>query len=160
MRKCSAPIGMRKCSKNRYLKLQQKRDSLRPGERLLTRLNWGRGDEGDLNIPRIPHGHRVVPPDMTEETWNKWVESFNSEEYRIAPPRINETSIADEVLGIRKGYRRGAGPKLMGATSTSTTASSPPHQPPYVPDLALQDFFSETQNYLAVANQCEQVLLA
>ncbi|PON89008.1 hypothetical protein TorRG33x02_152370 [Trema orientale] len=53
-----------------------------------------------------------------------------------APPRIDETLIADEVLGVR----RGVGPKLKGAASTSSTAASPPRDP-HVPDFELRDFF-------------------
>ena len=67
--------------------------------------------------------------------------------------------IVDEVLGVRRGYRRGVGPKFKGAASTSSTVASPPRDPP-VPDSELRDFFSQTQNYLAAAHQRESVLLA
>ncbi|PON80654.1 hypothetical protein PanWU01x14_002100 [Parasponia andersonii] len=43
-----------------------------------------------------------------------------------APPRIDKILIADKVLGVRKRYRRGVGPKLKQATSTSFTTASPP----------------------------------
>ncbi|PON42706.1 hypothetical protein TorRG33x02_335220 [Trema orientale] len=85
--------------------------------------------------------------------------SASSSSIQSAPPRIDETFIADEVLGVRRGYRRGVGPKLKGAASTSSTAASPPRDPP-VPDSELRDFFSQTQSYLAAAHQRESVLLA
>ncbi|PON38624.1 hypothetical protein PanWU01x14_311300 [Parasponia andersonii] len=43
-----------------------------------------------------------------------------------APPHINEILIADEVLGVRRGYRRRVGSKLKGVASTSSTAAFPP----------------------------------
>ncbi|PON88506.1 hypothetical protein TorRG33x02_157200, partial [Trema orientale] len=67
----------------------------------------------------------------------------------------------DELQPIIENYqqRRGVGLKLKSTASTSTTASSPPQQQPLVPDPELQDFFTPTQNYLAVVHQREQVLL-
>ncbi|PON87075.1 hypothetical protein TorRG33x02_171880 [Trema orientale] len=70
------------------------------------------------------------------------------------PPRIDKTLIADEVLGVKRRYRKGVGPKLKGAASISSTAASPPQDPP-VPDYELQDFLSYTQSYLAAAHQRE-----
>ncbi|PON80816.1 hypothetical protein PanWU01x14_003720 [Parasponia andersonii] len=71
------------------------------------------------------------------------------------PPRINETLIADEVLGVR----RGVGSKIKRAASTSSTVVSPPRDP-HLPDSELRDVFSETQIYMAAAHQREVVLLA
>ncbi|PON47936.1 hypothetical protein PanWU01x14_241100 [Parasponia andersonii] len=63
------------------------------------------------------------------------------DEKLIAPPHIDEKLIADEVLGVRKGYKRGVGPKLKGAASTSSTTASLSRDPP-VPDSELRDFFN------------------
>ncbi|PON53704.1 hypothetical protein PanWU01x14_200460, partial [Parasponia andersonii] len=57
------------------------------------------------------------------------------------PSHIDETLIADEVLCVRRGYRRGVGPKLKGAASPSSTAASP-RQDPSMPDFELREFFS------------------
>ncbi|PON90400.1 hypothetical protein TorRG33x02_136850 [Trema orientale] len=174
----------------------------------------------DENNVDLLHTHRSVPPDMTQEVWNKCIDYFSSEEFRgnpemgemqsitenyrqryidpmtgmwpseeveqnyrkmveirptqlqsqasssapgsstqSAPPRIDETLIADEVLGVRRGYRREVGLKLKGAASTSSTAASPPRDHS-VPNSELRDFFSQTQSYLAAAHQHEAVLLA
>ncbi|PON31463.1 hypothetical protein PanWU01x14_369680, partial [Parasponia andersonii] len=40
------------------------------------------------------------------------------------------TLIDDEVLGVKRWCRRGVGPKLKGASSTSPTAASSPRDPP------------------------------
>ncbi|PON86364.1 hypothetical protein TorRG33x02_178160 [Trema orientale] len=147
------------------------------------RLN--RGDEEDIAIPRACC---VIPLDMTEKAWNKCVDLFNSEEYRAMSRRNTKSTISrdpdteemqpivenywqrymDPTVGtwpsaehdIRRGYRRGVGPKLNGAASISTTTSSPTHQQPPVPDPELQDFFIQVQNYLAVAYQYEQTPIA
>ncbi|PON53683.1 hypothetical protein TorRG33x02_304720 [Trema orientale] len=106
-------------------------------------------DENNLDLPCA---RRSIPPDMTQEVWNKCVDYFSSEEFRgnpetremqsiaenyrqrymdpvtgmwpseeveqnysqvsssasgsstqSAPPRIDETLIADEVLVVRRG---------------------------------------------------------
>ncbi|PON42385.1 hypothetical protein PanWU01x14_282480, partial [Parasponia andersonii] len=69
--------------------------------------------------------------------------SASSSLTQSAPPRIDKTLIVDEVLAVRSEYRRGVGPKLKGDTSISSTAASPPRDPP-MPDSELQDFFSQT----------------
>ena len=51
-------------------------------------------------------------------------------------PFTHDPAHTDEVLGVRRGYRRGVGPKLKGAASTSSTAASPPRGP-LVPDSEL-----------------------
>ncbi|PON34621.1 hypothetical protein PanWU01x14_342870 [Parasponia andersonii] len=123
----------------------------------------------DENILDLPCARRSVPSDMTQGIWNKCVDYFIYEEFRASSsvsdsstqptlPRTDETLIADKVLGVRRGYRRGVGPKLKGATSTSSTATSPPWDSP-VPDSELRDFFSQTQSYLVVIHQREAVLL-
>ena len=39
------------------------------------------GDEHNLDLPRT---RRSVPPDMTQEVWNKCVDYFSSEEFRVS----------------------------------------------------------------------------
>ncbi|PON41662.1 hypothetical protein PanWU01x14_287780 [Parasponia andersonii] len=84
--------------------------------------------------------------------------SASSSSTQSVPPRIDVTLIADEVLGVTRGYTRGVGLKLKGAAITSSTAASLP-QDPLVPDSELRDFFSQTQSYLAAAHKRKAVLL-
>ncbi|PON51798.1 hypothetical protein PanWU01x14_213680 [Parasponia andersonii] len=42
------------------------------------------------------------------------------------PPRIDETLIADEVLGVSRGYWTGVGMKLKKVDSTSSTVATLP----------------------------------
>ncbi|PON99164.1 hypothetical protein TorRG33x02_050240 [Trema orientale] len=163
-------------------------------------------DENNLDLPRT---RRYIPPDMTQEVWNKCVDYFSSEEFRGNPetgemqsiaenyqqrymdpvtgiwpseehkmveirttqlksqasssasssstqsalPCTNETFITDEVLGVRRGYRRGVGPKLKGAASTSFTVASPPRDSP-VPDTERDveiQYFNEKLRYMSSA---------
>ncbi|PON86320.1 hypothetical protein TorRG33x02_178860 [Trema orientale] len=70
-----------------------------------------KGEEENLDIP---HARLTVPADITKEAWNKCVNLFNFANYRAQSTltRIDETTIANEVLGLKRGYRRGVGPKL------------------------------------------------
>ncbi|PON43022.1 hypothetical protein TorRG33x02_334520 [Trema orientale] len=77
--------------------------------------------------------------------------SASNSSTRTTPARIDETTIANKVLGVRQGYWRGVSPKLKGAISTSSTTASPSHDP-LIPDLELRDFFSQTQSYLAATH--------
>ena len=60
--------------------------------------------------------------------------SASSSSTQFALPRINETLIVDEVLGVRRRYKRGVGLKLKGAASTSSTEASLLRDP-LVPDF-------------------------
>ncbi|PON40616.1 hypothetical protein TorRG33x02_339990, partial [Trema orientale] len=116
------------------------------------------GDEKSLDLA---HASRSVPTYMIQE--HKMVElcttqlqsqvsSFASDSLiHTAPARIDETTIADNVLGVRQDYWRGVGPKLKGATSTSSTTASPP-QDPLILDTELRNFVSQTQSYLAATH--------
>ncbi|PON39474.1 hypothetical protein TorRG33x02_342630 [Trema orientale] len=59
---------------------------------------------------------------------------------------------------VRRGYRRGVGPKFKRAAKTSSIVTSLPREPP-VPDTELLEFFSQAQNYLTLAHQHEAVLI-
>ncbi|PON44659.1 hypothetical protein PanWU01x14_265390, partial [Parasponia andersonii] len=54
-------------------------------------------------------------------------------------PCIDETLIADEVLSVK----RGVGPQLKGAASTSSTTASLPRDP-LMPHFKLREFFIQT----------------
>ncbi|PON33847.1 hypothetical protein PanWU01x14_349200, partial [Parasponia andersonii] len=70
--------------------------------------------------------------------------SASSSSTQSAPPRIDETLITYEVLGVRRRYRRRVGPKLKRATSTSSTAASPPR-------ILLDAVFDEQLCYMSCA---------
>ncbi|PON50475.1 hypothetical protein PanWU01x14_223400 [Parasponia andersonii] len=70
-------------------------------------------DENNFGLLRA---RRYVPPNMTEEVWNKCIDYFSCEEFMSTPPYFDETlivdEVVDEVLGVRRGYRRGVSLKL------------------------------------------------
>ncbi|PON79198.1 hypothetical protein PanWU01x14_013140 [Parasponia andersonii] len=65
-------------------------------------------------------------------------------------PHIDEPTIANKVLGLRRSYKRRVGSKFKRATTTSSAVVSLPYEP-HVPHIELEEFFSKTQNYLVVA---------
>ncbi|PON73885.1 hypothetical protein PanWU01x14_054350 [Parasponia andersonii] len=118
-----------------------------------------RGDEKSLNIAHA-HARHFVPADITQKgdpdtgeigsivdtyrhRYMPQVPSYVSgSSTHIVLTHIDVTMIADEVLDIRKGYKRRVDSKLKRATSTSSTTVSLP-QNPLIPDSKLRDFFSQ-----------------
>ncbi|PON37932.1 hypothetical protein PanWU01x14_316490 [Parasponia andersonii] len=68
--------------------------------------------------------------------------SISDSSTQSVPPRIDETLIADDMIGLRRGHRKGVSPKLKGATSTSSTVASLLQDPPIL-DSKFRDLFNQ-----------------
>ncbi|PON31659.1 hypothetical protein PanWU01x14_368120 [Parasponia andersonii] len=64
---------------------------------------------------------------------------------------MNKTLIADKMIGVRRGYRRGICLKLKRVASTSSITASLLRDS-LVLDSELRDLFSQTQSYLAATH--------
>ncbi|PON40501.1 hypothetical protein TorRG33x02_340200 [Trema orientale] len=115
---------------------------------------WGGGvwEENNLDILLARHS---VPADMIEENilspniysvrWLRFAPHSAvissificlGSSTQLAPPCIDETTIVDEVIDIRKGYKRKISSKLKEAASTSSAVASSPYEA-HVPDAEL-----------------------